>query len=60
MSRLLVVTGATGFVGSSIALARGERVRTSVRSAQSAEAVAQIGAEVVEGDVADEASWCFA
>ena len=59
MSRLLVVTGATGLVGSSIcriARTRGERVRAFVRSAQHADALAELGAEVVEGDVADETS----
>jgi dihydroflavonol-4-reductase len=59
MSRLIVVTGATGLVGSNscrIALERGERVRAFVRSARDAAALEDLGAELAEGDVVDEGS----
>jgi dihydroflavonol-4-reductase len=58
-ARVLAVTGATGLVGSNacrIALERGERVRAFVRSAKAATPLEDLGAEVVEGDVADEGS----
>jgi dihydroflavonol-4-reductase len=59
MTRRIVVTGATGLVGSNacrIALERGERVRAFVRSAPEAAALTELGVELVEGDIADEAS----
>jgi nucleoside-diphosphate-sugar epimerase len=59
MTQRIVVTGATGLVGSNacrLALEQGERVRAFVRSAPEATALTKLGAEVVEGDIADEAS----
>jgi nucleoside-diphosphate-sugar epimerase len=58
VSRVLV-TGATGFIGGRLArrlLADGARVRLLVRPTSSAAELAELGAEVVVGDVTDAAS----
>lgn len=57
-SRLIYVTGATGFIGSRVAkrlLERGDRVRVLVRNRARGAALEAQGAELVEGDVSDKA-----
>jgi nucleoside-diphosphate-sugar epimerase len=57
--RTVLVTGATGFLGKSLVgrlLSDGERVRVLVRSAPKAKPLAEHGAEIVVGDVTDEAA----
>jgi nucleoside-diphosphate-sugar epimerase len=52
----VLVTGATGFLGSSLArrlLGNGARVRVLARSASKAKPLADLGAEVVAGDITD-------
>ncbi|NIH77503.1 NmrA/HSCARG family protein [Amycolatopsis viridis] len=59
MSELVLVTGATGQQGGAVArrlLAEGRRVRALTRDPTRAGALAEAGAEVVRGDLADEAS----
>ncbi len=59
MTRLTLVTGATGFVGSAVAralVARGERVRVTARASSNRANLQGLDAEVVEADVADEAA----
>lgn len=54
MSHPILVTGATGHAGGEVArqlLAAGQPVRVLVRSRAKAEALAQAGAEIVEGDL---------
>jgi nucleoside-diphosphate-sugar epimerase len=54
--RDVLVTGATGFLGSSLVgrlLARGKRVRVLVRSAEKAQQMTERGAQTVVGDIAD-------
>jgi nucleoside-diphosphate-sugar epimerase len=56
---LIYITGATGFIGSRVAtrlLERGERVRCLVRSRARGAALEKLGAELIEGDVADRTS----
>lgn len=56
---MIYITGATGFIGSRVAarlLARGERIRCLVRSRARAAALEAQGAEIIEGDVTDEAA----
>ena len=51
------LTGATGFLGSEVArllVDRGDRVRALVRDASRADALLELGCEVVEGDLCDE------
>ena len=51
------LTGATGFLGSEVArllVARGDRVRALVRDASRADALLELGCEVVQGDLCDE------
>lgn len=58
MSRILV-TGATGFVGSAIVkalLKRNENVRITVRKSSSRKNIEGLGAEIVEADINDPAS----
>jgi nucleoside-diphosphate-sugar epimerase len=53
----VLVTGATGFLGASLAnrlLTEGDRLRVLVRSTARAKPLADRGAEVVVGDIADE------
>src|SRR5687768_2207775 len=53
------VTGATGFLGSRLAAllrARGDEVVALVRSPAKARTLADMGCELVEGDLADEAA----
>lgn len=55
----ILVTGATGFVGSSVAralAARGARLRLLVRAASDRANLDGLAGEVVEGDIRDEAS----
>jgi dihydroflavonol-4-reductase len=55
----VLVTGATGFVGSAVArqlVARGEAVRVLVRAASDRRNIADLPVEVVEGDLNDAAS----
>ena len=55
MGRTLV-TGATGFVGAQVArklVERGDEVRVSIRPGADAEAIAELDAEVVRGDLLD-------
>ncbi len=57
--RPVLVTGATGFVGSAVAralLARGERLRLLVRAGSDRRNVEGLGAELVVGDLTDTAS----
>ena len=59
MSDTVLVTGASGFVGSSIAralLARGFHVRVRMRSTSPKTNIAELDAEPVPGDMRDEAS----
>jgi nucleoside-diphosphate-sugar epimerase len=54
--RLVLVTGATGFLGHALTsklLSRGFAVRALVRSSQRAESLRQSGAEIVLGDIRD-------
>ncbi len=56
---MIYITGATGFIGARLAqrwLERGERVRCLVRSPERAQQLVAAGAELVTGDVADEAA----
>ncbi|HUP88633.1 MAG TPA: NAD-dependent epimerase/dehydratase family protein [Longimicrobiales bacterium] len=56
---MIYVTGATGFIGSRVArrfLERGEKVRCLVRNAARATELQRLGAELVTGDLADEAT----
>jgi dihydroflavonol-4-reductase len=56
MARTILVTGATGLVGSNlctIATAEGYTVRAMVRADADAEAVGALGADVVRGDITD-------
>lgn len=56
---MIYLTGATGFIGSRVArrlIDRGERIRCLVRSPARADELAQLGAELVVGDVTDEAA----
>ena len=56
---MIYVTGATGFIGARLTrrlLERGERVRILVRDPARAEKLKALGAELVQGDVADEAT----
>ncbi|MGQ0814872.1 MAG: NAD-dependent epimerase/dehydratase family protein [Gemmatimonadota bacterium] len=56
---MIYITGATGFIGSRVArrlLERGERVRCLVRSRARGVPLEKLGAELIEGDVADEAA----
>ncbi len=56
---MIYITGATGFIGLRLAqrwLERGERVRCLVRSPGRARQLSAAGAELVTGDVADEAA----
>lgn len=53
---MIYITGATGFIGSSVTrrlLERGERVRCLVRSRGRAAELAKLGAELIEGDLAE-------
>jgi dihydroflavonol-4-reductase len=53
---LVFLTGATGFIGGRLAEAlhaRGSRLRCLVRSPQRAGRLRELGAEIVEGDIAD-------
>lgn len=53
------LTGGTGFVGSEVARllrARGDAVRALVRDPSRAPALAELGCELVEGDLSDEAA----
>lgn len=59
MADCVVVTGASGFVGSAVAraaAARGFAVRAVLRSTSPRANVADIGCEIVEGDMRDRAS----
>ena len=56
---LVLVTGATGFLGGALTrrlLADGARVRVLARSADKARVLAGLGAEVVTGDITDQAA----
>ncbi len=58
-SDLTLVTGATGFVGAAVAralAARGQALRLMVRSGSDRRNLAQINAELVQGDLADPVS----
>jgi len=62
-TKLNVVTGATGLLGSHIAealVARGERARAIVRSPESAGFLRQLAVEVVQGDLLDPATLAHA
>ena len=55
----VMVTGATGFTGGHLARelkARGHHVRALVRNEQKAQPLANLGIEVLPGDVTDPAS----
>ena len=59
MESSVLVTGASGFVGSAVAralVARGERVRVLVRATSDRTNLADLPCEIAEGDVRDEAS----
>src|SRR5206468_11695282 len=59
MSTTCLITGATGLVGSHLAeacAARGLGVRALVRPGSNASLLERVGAEVVRGDLADDAS----
>jgi uncharacterized protein YbjT (DUF2867 family) len=56
---MILIVGATGYLGRATArrlLARGESVRAMTRAPAKAEALRELGAEVVVGDLHDEAS----
>jgi nucleoside-diphosphate-sugar epimerase len=56
---LVLVTGATGFLGGALTrrlLADGARVRVLARSAGKARALADLGAEVITGDITDQSA----
>jgi dihydroflavonol-4-reductase len=58
-SDLVLVTGATGFVGSAVAralAARGSRLRLLTRRASDRRNLAGLGGEIIEGDLTDPAS----
>src|SRR4051794_20216610 len=60
VDRSLFVLGGTGFIGKTLiteALAAGWRVRALARSSASAAAIAELGAEPVEGSVDDVEAW---
>lgn len=55
---MIYLTGATGFIGSRVAqrlLARGERIRILVRSRSKGAPLEKLGAELIEGELADQA-----
>lgn len=55
----VLLTGGTGFLGSEVArllVERGDRVRAVVRDAARAEALGELGCELVEADLGDEAA----
>lgn len=59
MPHFVLITGATGFVGSHVAetlLRRGDRVRALVRSGADAAFLESLGAEIVRGDLCEPAS----
>ncbi len=59
MSKITLVTGATGFTGGHLTqrlAKRGNRVRALVRSNSSVGALSALGIEIVEGDLVDAAS----
>ena len=56
---MILIVGATGYLGKATArrlLARGEAVRAMTRSPEKAQELQALGAEVVQGDLTDEAS----
>ena len=56
---MIYITGGTGFIGERLTrrlLERGEQVRCLVRSPERAARLKQLGAELVQGDVADESA----
>jgi nucleoside-diphosphate-sugar epimerase len=59
MPQTVLVTGATGFVGSHVAetlLRRGDRVRALARASADTSFLESLGAEIVRGDLSDPAS----
>jgi uncharacterized protein YbjT (DUF2867 family) len=63
MKPLILVTGATGYVGGQLLkapLVAGYRVRCLARRPEAMQAAETAGAEVVAGDVLDPASLCTA
>lgn len=59
MAPLTLITGATGFIGTTLArqlIAGGQPVRALVRSSSKTEALEHLGVELVIGDLADPAS----
>src|SRR3989338_4484589 len=56
MQKMILLTGATGFVGGNLLkemLNQGFKVRCLVRNPSKAEAIKQAGVELVQGDVTD-------
>jgi len=56
VSRTVFLTGATGFIGSRLArryAERGDRVRCLVRASSNTAALREMGAELIEGELAD-------